>query len=166
MQSSSYLQVHNYFKDLVSQSNFLNDFVGLFDREWATRTNSPAGIQSPVLTLYKYDLGFEGSGNNTIAVRKVALSIIFNDVKDDFASQYQAIQDAEALALKLVSRINHDNYVRNHLLYNSFLKETVEMFPEELSAKQFGVSVMFSIKNPQVLSLNPDDWKDLDKACP
>jgi hypothetical protein len=37
MKENSYLQIKNYFENLVQQSKFLNDFVGFFSREWAEK---------------------------------------------------------------------------------------------------------------------------------
>ena len=167
MKENSYLQTKNYFENLADQSNFLNDFVGFFQREWATATASVKGLQSPILALFKYENGFEGPDHNTIAVRKIGFAIMFNDVAaDDYDAQYNAISEAERLSGKVLARLRYDNYQQDHFLYNSFLKETVEISPVELSGNEFGVEVLFSLKNKQSLVLIPDDWKDIDQVCP
>lgn len=167
MNDNSYILTKNYFENLVAQSNFLNDFVGFFQREWANRTASVKGLQSPTLALFKYELGFDGPDNNTVAVRKIGFGIMFNKIKpDDLAAQYQAINDAEFLATKVLARIRYDNFLTDHFLYNSFLKESVEINPVELSGSEFGVEVTFNLKNKQSLKVLTEDWKDIDKVCP
>lgn len=166
MKENSYLQVKDYFENLVQQSNFLNDFVGFFEREWATKTASVKGLKSPCLALFKYNLGFDGPEQNTIAVRKTGFAIMFNDIKaGDYQAQYQAIHDAEALAVKVLSRIRHDNYDDSHFLYNAFLKDSVDISPVELSGNSFGVDVLFNFKNKQKLIVQVEDWKDIPHVC-
>ena len=166
MKENSYLQIKNYFENLVQQSNFLNDFVGFFSREWAEKKNTVKGLQEPVLSLWKYELGFDGPENNTIAVRKIGFAIMYNEVKaDDLEAQYNAIHNAEALAIKVLSRIRHDNYDTSHFLYNSFMKESVEVSPVELSGNEFGVEVTFNLKNKQLLQVHVEDWKDIPHEC-
>ena len=166
MQENSYIQIKNYFENLVNQSKFLNDFVGFFQREWANRTASVKGLKTPSLALFKYELGFDGPDQNTVAVRKIGFAIMFNQIKpDDLEAQYIAIHDAEQLAIKVISRIKYDNNTPNHFLWNSFLKDSVEINPVELSAGEFGVDVLFNFKNKQLLKVNPEDWKDINSIC-
>lgn len=166
MKENSYLEIKNYFENLVQQSKFLNDFVGFFSREWAEKKNTVKGLQEPVLSLWKYELGFDGPENNTIAVRKIGFAIMYNEVKaDDLEAQYNAIHNAEALAIKVLSRIRHDNYDNSHFLYNSFIKESVEISPVELSRDEFGVEVTFNLKNKQLLQVHVEDWKDIPHEC-
>lgn len=166
MKENSYIEIKNYFENLVNQSNFLESFTGFFAREWAEKTNTSTGLQEPVLSLWKYELGFDGPGEKALAVRKVGFAIIYNSIKpDELDAQYQAIDDAEKLAIKVLSRINLDNYKQNHLLYNSFIKDSVVIAPLELSGNEFGVDVTFNLKNKQLLIVSEEDWKDLGSIC-
>ena len=167
MEANSYKKMKDYFENLVEQSNFLNDFVGFFQREWANRTAAYTNeLASPNLTLFKYKLGFDGPEENTIAVRQIGFAIMFTKVNnDDFEAQYNAIDLAEQLALKVISRIKYDNHNENHFLYNSFIKDSVEISPVELSASDFGVEVFFNLRNKQLLKVDPTDWKDIDQVC-
>ncbi len=166
MKENSYLEVKRYFEYLVEKSTFLSDFVGYFQREWANRTGSKAGLKSPYLALFRYELGFDGPDQNTVAVRKIGFSIMYNNVKnDDLDAQYNAIHDAEALALKVIARIRFDSNNQEHFLFNSFLKDSVEINPVELSAAEFGVEVFFNLKNKQLLKVDPSDWNDIDTVC-
>lgn len=164
---SSYKSIKDYFDNLVDQSNFLNDFVGFFQREWANRTAAVTNkLASPNLTLFKYKLGFDGPEENTIAVRQIGFAIMFNKIDTgNYEAQYNAIDLAEQLALKVISRIKYDNHNENHFLYNSFIKDSVEISPVELSASDFGVEVFFNLRNKQLLSVDPIDWKDIDQVC-
>lgn len=166
MKENSYIQIKDYFENLVEQSNFLNEFVAFFEREWTAKKAKVGGIKAPALALFRYELGFEGNDQNTIAVRKIGFAIMFNKIPaGDFSAQYNAIYAAERLAIKVLSRIRNDSYNQDHFLYNSFLKETVEIKPVELSASDFGVDVLFSIKNKQILKVDSEDWNDLDHIC-
>lgn len=166
MKENSYLQIKNYFENLVNQSNFLNDFVGFFAREWAIKKNRLNGLSSPILALFKYELGFDGPDNNTVAVRKIGFAILFNNLaSDDIEAQYTSIHNAEALAIKVLSRIRHDSYDSSHFLYNSFIKESVDIQSLELSGNEFGVEVTFNLRNKQLLLVHQEDWKDILHEC-
>lgn len=166
MKENSYLKTKDYFENLVLQSNFLEDFVGFFEREWNAKKSSLKGLKSPVLALFKYTMGYEGPNENSLAVRKVGFAIMFNGIKPgDMQAQYKAVDDAELLANKILARIKNDSADPEHFLYNSLLKDTVEVNPVELSNNDFGVDVLFSLKNKQVLKVDPADWKDLNHIC-
>jgi hypothetical protein len=164
--NNSYLEIKNYFENLVEQSNFLNEFVGFFEREWTAKRTKFVGIKTPVLALFRYELGLDSPNENALAVRKIAFAIMLKVEKpDDFSGQYSAIDTAEKLALKVLSRINFDSNTREHFLWNSFLKDSVVINPVELSGNDFGVEVFFHLKNKQPLKLDIDDWKDIESVC-
>ncbi len=167
MEVNSYKKMKDYFQNLVEQSNFLNDFVGFFQREWANRTAAYTNeLASPNLTLFKYKLGFDGPEENTIAVRQIGFAIMFTKVKkDDFEAQYDTIDIAEQMAIKVMSRVKFDNHNDSHFLYNSLIKDSIEISPVELSASDFGVEVFFNLRNKQLLRVDPADWKDIEKVC-
>lgn len=166
MKENSYLEVKNYFENLVMQSTFLNDFVGFFEREWSSKTSSVKGLKSPVLALFRYTLGFDGQNDNSVAVRKIGFAIMFNKIKPgDLDAQYQAIHDAEQLSIKILARMRYESFNSDHFLYNAFLKDSVEIKPVELSAGDFGVDVLFNLKNKQPLKVDFADWKDLEDIC-
>ena len=84
---------------------------------------------------------------------------------DDFEGQYNAIDTAEKLAIKVLSRINFDSNTQSHFLWNSFLKDSVVINPVELTGNDFGVEVFFNFKNKQPLKVELEDWKDINKIC-
>lgn len=165
--NNSYLQLKDYFANLVEQSQFLGDFVGYFSRELHNKEQSTKGITSPCLALFGYSLGIEGEEMASTAVRKLSFGILYNNIPpDDYERQYEAIDNAEALALKVVGRLKLDSNTPEHLLYNSLAKNSVEIRPIELEGVGiFGAEVSFHLKNIQRFKLSADDWKDLDKIC-
>lgn len=167
MQENSYNQIRNYFKNLVEQSKFLNGYSGFFQRELVQKiTNYSAPLQAPYLALFDYKLGFDGPDNNTIAIRKIGLALMYNKVKsDDLELQYNAIHNAEQLAAKLMSRVKFDSDNPEHFLYRSLIKDSVEISAVELSATDFGVEIFFSIQNKQLLIMHTEDWKDIPYEC-
>lgn len=167
MEENSYIETKNYFEELANKSRFINDFVGFFQREWASKKATVKGLQEPVLSMWKYELGFDGPDQNTIAVREIGFAVMYNKVKpDDLCGQYNAIHNAERLAIKLLSRIKWDSNEKDHFLYNSFLKDSVKIMPVELSGNEFGVDVTFNLKNKQLLTVSPEDWNDIENVCP
>ncbi len=166
MENNSYIKIKDYFRNLVDNHKQINAFSGYFNRDLQNQEASYDGIASPYLALFKYQLGLEGQKQNTVAVRKVAFAVMFNNVPaDDFEAQYTAIDNAEQLALSVLARMQFDNNDKTHLLYNTFIKESVRILPVELSNTAFGVEVHFNLKNPQKLTVNIEDWEDIDKIC-
>lgn len=166
MKNNSYLKIKDYFETLVSKHKHINEFVGYFSRDLHSKSARRKGIASPYLALFKYEIGFDGPEQNTIAVRKLGFALMLNTVApDDFNKQYEAIDTAEQLALSVLARIQLDNNNRKHFLYNSLIKDSIRILPVELSAQSFGVEVYFNLKNPQNLVVNTDDWEDIDRVC-
>lgn len=166
MQNNSYFKIKEYFKNIVENHTEIQAFSGYFNRDLQHQESSYDGINSPYLALFKYELGLEGPKQNTIAVRKVAFALMLNNIPaDDFDAQYTAIDKAEQLALQVLARVQLDNNNKKHLLYNTFLKESVRILPVELSNTAFGVEVYFNLKNPQQLTVDVTKWNDIDKIC-
>ena len=163
---NSYLAIKDYFHKLCEKSNHIQGFAGFFSRELKSLESSYKGIESPFLALFEYELGLEGPEMNTKAVRKLGFAIMYNQVAaDDFEAQYSAIDKAEKIALKVIARMHYDNNTKGHLLYNSLMKDSVEIRPVELSSSDFGVEVTLSLKNSQALEIKECDWKDIKTAC-
>lgn len=163
-----YLQLKNYFEELVQNSEFLGDFAGYFARELHNKEQSYNGINSPFLVLFNYSVGIEGEEMATSkGIRKLSFGVLRNDVPpDDYEAQYQAIDEMEQLALKIASRMRFDSNNTRHFLYGAFQKNTLEIRPVELEGDGiFGVEVSFALSSKQSLKLSPDDWKDIDKVC-
>ena len=100
------------------------------------------------------------------AVRNLSFAILLDAPADDYEKQYEAIDKAEKLALKVASRMRFDANRPEHFLYGAFVKNSIEVRPVELDiSRLFGVEVSFQLKNIQSLKLDPDDWSDVDKVC-
>lgn len=164
--NNGYLEIKNYFKQLTENSNSIKEFSGFFNRELQNIITSFDGVKNPYLALFKYQLGLDGPKQNTVAVRQIGFAVMFNNVdNEDFELQYQSIDIAEKIALQVLARIQYDNNRKDHILFNSFLKESVQILPVELSNTSFGVEVFFSLRNKQSLSLIAEDWKDINSVC-
>ena len=162
-----YLQLKNYFHHLADKHKKIKEKVGYFSREILEKTNSFAGIASPFLAIYDYELGLDGGELNTIGRRKVIFSIIFSDAPhDDFEGQQKKIDEAERIALQLLARIRWDNNDKNHFLYGTFEKELTRIYPiEEPQAHLYGVDVEVHFKTKEPLVANAEDWEDVFLTC-
>lgn len=165
--TSSYKIMKDYFANLVEQSTFLNDFAGYFSRELHNKQGSYNGVAYPCLALFGYNIDVEGEQLQSSAVRSMNFGILIGDVPaGDYEEQYQTIDKAEQLAMKVIARMRFDSNNPAHFLYGALQKNTVEIRPIELEGVGlFGVEVSFKIKNIQSFKLNPDDWEDIDKVC-
>ncbi len=166
MKNNGYLEIKDYFQQIVAKNKKINEFVGYFTRDLHHKQAAFTGLPSPYLALFKYKLGLDGGPQNTVAVREVGFAVMRTDVADDdFEEQYKAIDECEQMALQILARIRYDNNNREHFLYNSFMKDSVRILPVELRSQSYGVEVFFSFKNPQKLVVAPDEWEDIDSVC-
>ena len=162
-----YLQLKKYFAHLAQKHKEIKENVGYFSREIIEKTNSFAGIASPFLAIYDYELGLDGGELNTLGKRKMVFSIIFaNAPFDDFEAQQEKIDQAEQIALQLLARIRWDSNDKNHFLYNAFEKDLTKIYPvEEPQAHLFGVEVEIHFSTKQPLQINPEHWEDVFLTC-
>lgn len=165
--STSYLQLKEYFQQLVEHATFINDFSGYFARELHDKQGSFQGVCYPCLALFGYGIDIEGEQLNSTAVRSMNFGILIGDIPaGDYEAQYQTIDRAEILAMKVVARMRYDSHNERHFLYGALLKNTIEVRPIELEGSGiFGVEVSFKLKNHQSLKLNTEDWNDIDSIC-
>ena len=162
-----YLTIKDYFEHLGTHAKFLKGFAGFFDRELLTKINSYDGLENPYLALFKYSIALEGNEQNTQANRQIGFVIAFGKIDaGNYAAQYKAIDDAEKFAFKVLARIKYDNARKDFFLWNSLIKESIQINPFELENGEFGAEVFFNIKNPQSLVCDITDWDDLTDKCP
>jgi len=163
--SNSYLKMKNYFEDLASKSVHVKSFAGYFQRELVA-LDSGDQLQSPYLAVFDYQLGLSGPEQNTISVRKIKFAIMYKNLpEDNLAAQYLAIDNAEAIILKFLSRIKMDSYKEDHFLYQAFRKENSKITPVELSINSFGAEVSLEFQNNQTLGVKQEDWTDTYTTC-
>lgn len=162
---NSYLKMKDYFAYLVFQSTFLNSFVGYFRRELLNKDSNDE-LTEPYLAIFDYRLGLSGPPQNTISVRKLRFAIMFNNIpSDDFDLQYKAIDDAEEMILQVIARIKHDSEQQEHFLYNSLIKESIDISEVELDLRSFGSECYIEFKNNKSLSFDRTKWKDIKQTC-
>lgn len=166
-QPTSYLQLKNYFADLVKQSNFINDFVGYFVRELHNKQSSFSGVGFPCLALFGYSINVEGEEMASSSVRSMNFGILIGDVDPaDYERQYEAIDRGEKLAEKVVARMKLDSNNEQHFLYGALIKNSVEIRPVDMEGVGlFGAEVSFKLKNYQSFKVLLEDWKDVEKIC-
>ena len=88
MRGTSYLELKNYFNQIVEKSEFLEDFIGYFSRELRNKEQSSRGIQFPCLALFNYNFGIEGEQMATSsAVRNMSFAILLDAPADDYEKQ-------------------------------------------------------------------------------
>ena len=162
-----YKQLKDYFHHLADKHVMIQEHVGYFSREIIEKQSSFAGITSPFLAIYDYELGLDGGELNTLGRRKLVFSIVFADAPhDDFEGQQEKIDQAERIALQLLARIRWDSHQRNHFLYGAFEKDLTRIFPiEEPQAHLYGVDVEVHFKTKAPLVVNPADWEDTFLTC-
>lgn len=164
--SNNYNRIRNYFKNLSEKSTLLKDFAGFLDRELRNKTNSFTGISSPFLHLWKYQKGYLGENQQTMAVISVGYAILKNNISvTDFEAIYDAVDECEKIAHHVNSRIRYDSNDPNHFLFNSYLKDRTRIEPIYMEEVGFGVEVQVFFQNPQPIKLNPDEWTDIESVC-
>lgn len=162
-----YKQLKDYFHHLAEKHVMIQEHVGYFSREIIEKQSSFAGIASPFLAIYDYELGLDGGELNTLGRRKLVFSIVFADAPhDDFEGQQEKIDQAERIALQLLARIRWDSHQRDHFLYGAFEKDLTRIFPiEEPQAHLYGVDVEVHFKTKAPLEVNAADWEDTFLTC-
>ncbi|MGV4460721.1 hypothetical protein ACQ1Q5_04190 [Ornithobacterium rhinotracheale] len=166
MQENSYLKLYEYFQKIAEANVHIQGFAGYFQRDLENKLKSYAGLSSPYLALWHYEKGYQGEGRNTLAVISLGYVVLRNDVApDDIEAQYRAIDECEQIAKSVNARLRFDNHNQKHFLFNAYLKEQTKITPIEMIGTGFGVQVEVFFKNPEHLTLNPDDWSDIDSVC-
>lgn len=164
-ENNSYLKMKDYFENLVEKSAHVKSFAGYFQRELMNK-NAGDELESPYLALFDYTLGLSGPEQNTISVRRLNFAVMFENVPDDdLEAQYNAVDQAEAIILKFLSRIRLEAANENHFLYRAFRKENILIAPIELSLTAFGAECVIEFQNSQALKALPEDWTDDFLTC-
>lgn len=163
-ENNSYLKMKEYFEDLVSKSTHVKSFAGYFQRELFNEKEKDSW-ESPYLALFDYELSLSGPEQNTISVRKIGFAVVYSNIEDDIQKQYGAIDEAEKIVMKFLSRIRIDSFNAEHFLYQSFNKENTLITPVELEDGGFGAECYLEFKNNQSLKATAEDWTDNFLKC-
>lgn len=164
-QNNSYLKMKNYFAELVENSKDINSFSGYSSAELKTKEANDE-LEEPYLAIFDYSLGLSGPEQNTISVRKLSFAVVFNNIpEDDFELQYKAKDDAEDIVLQVLAMIKHHSSINDHFLYNSFMKDSVEVDELDLNARSFGSVCYLELKNNKALKLQKERWNYVPDNC-
>jgi hypothetical protein len=165
----SFSKVDDYFEDLAIKHIDIKDYCGTSTEELASKIDSVAGIQSPILVFFDYFGKLSGTEQRTFNNRSLAFSILFTGVAaDDFPGQRTAVNNAEEIGLEVLSRINVQSKMPDiGWLYNNFDKNSVTM--DEVIAEGsdgfYGMEFHFDLKTLEPLVVNPAKWSDGNIFC-
>lgn len=158
---NDYNILRGYFQHIAENSKWIKDFAGFMERELREKTNSFSGIPSPFLHLWKYEKGYLGDFQPTIAVINCGYVIMRNDVDiNDFEAIYTAVDECETIAHHVNSRIRRDSNDPKHFLFNSYMKDRTRVEPVYMDEVGYGVEVQVYFKNPQPIQFEPTEWLD------
>ncbi|WP_300685858.1 hypothetical protein [Chryseobacterium sp.] len=161
-QDNSYLKMKNYFQEIVENSVDINSFSGFSSTELKTREANDE-LTQPYLAIFDYSMGLSGPDQNTISVRKLSFAIVYNNIpEDDFDLQYQAIDNAEDIVLQVLAMIKHHSGLEKHFLFNSFIKESVDIDDLELNSTSYGSVCYLELKNNRTLRLDKNRWLTIE----
>lgn len=164
---SHFKQVNDYFAYLVSQAPAIHKFISVSQRELQSILSKTTKADDPFLVLFGYEGKLDGNNQRTTGTRTISFSILFR-VSDpnDYAGQYDKINQAEEIGLQVLSRINQDSHPKSGIdwLTNAFKKDSVK-FSEifyETAAGLFGCEFQFDIDVKNPLIADSDFWLDKD----
>lgn len=164
---SNFKQINDYFAYLVSKAPAIKNFVSVSDRELQSRLSKTTKEDDPFLVLFGYEGKLDGNNQRTIGTRTVSFAILFR-VSDpnDYAGQYDKINQAEEIGLQVLSRINQDSHPKSNVswLHNAFQKDSVK-FSEvtyETANGLFGCEFHFDIEVKNPLIADSLFWTDKD----
>lgn len=165
----SFNKVDDYFRELADKHVDIKDYCGTSLQELASKVDSVAGIQSPMLLFYDYFGKLEGKEQRTFNSRSLGFSILFAGVQaDDFPEQQNAVTAAEKIGLEVLSRINIQSKMPDiGWLYNNLDKNTITMTQilAEGSDAFYGMEFHFELKTLEPLVVTPEKWSDGNIFC-
>lgn len=168
MRNLSYIKIDDYFRSLAEKHKSINDYCGTSLDELQSKLTTADGIISPMLLLFRIENKLSGNKQRTFNNRTIYFVIAFSGIdREDFAAQRTAIDDAEAIGLQVISRINIESKKHGHWLYDNFDVNTVhfEDFEAEEVEGLFGSEFHFDLKVSEPLLVDPEVWDDGDQFC-
>lgn len=163
---ANFKKINDYFAGLVDATDKVKKFISVSERELMTALNKTTKTDDPFLVLFGYEGKLNGNNQRTIGVRTVSFSILFRVADaNDFADQYEKINQAEEIGLQFLSRINYDSRSGEvDWLFNAFRKESVS-FSEvsyQTASGLFGCEFHFDIEVKNPLIADNNFWTDKD----
>lgn len=165
----SYIAVDTLLKDFAQKHVGINSYCGTSLQELHEMIISSIGFQAPILVFFNYTSRLSGTDQRTFNTRTVSFSILYNQISiDDYQAQREAVNNAEAIGLDIMARINiYSKMQESGWLYNNFDKNTVrynEIDNAEISG-HYGMEFHFEIKTVQPLTVNKAKWSDGNIFC-
>ena len=164
----SFQKVNDYFRDLVSKTDYIKKFFSISPEELVNDLNSGQESEFPILVLFGYEAKLNGNQQRTFGTRTITFSILFNCKPDDYRGQEKAINDAEVYGLNFLSRINLDSKVHTYpWLANVFDKDSVvfDVVQYENAKTLFGIEFSFDLSIKDPLSAKEAFWNDVTDFC-
>lgn len=164
---SNFKQINDYFAYLVSQAPAIKTFVSVSESELLHVLNRTTKADDPLLVLFGYEGKLDGNNQRTIGTRTVSFSILYRVTNpNDFADQYDKINEAEGIGLQVLSRINQDSHPSSSVrwLHGAFQKDSVK-FSEvtyETANGLFGCEFHFDLEVKNPLIADSAFWLDRD----
>lgn len=169
MRILSFKKVDQYFKNLAEKHVDIKDYCGTSVSELSEKLASVDGVVSPILVFFDYYSKLSGPEQRTFNSRTLAFSILFSGVPaDDFDAQREAVNNAEAIGLEVLSRVHIESKMpQSGWLYNNFIKESVhyEEVKFEKAEGFFGMEFHFDLKVLEPLVVDKTKWSDGDIFC-
>jgi len=164
----TYERLLAYFEGLADAHVLIDAFVGFSRNEFAERSRSREGLQGFALVMFGYSGTLDGNSQRTISRRTVSFAVLkARRKRGDYGELYGIVSEAEEIGLAILSRIWRDARTPGHFLYNAFEKDSVR-FSEvlDLEGSDFaGTEFHFTLKVGDPLTVDPEDWKDLNDVC-
>lgn len=165
MQKAYFKRVKDYFQALVDDTDEIADFIGTSESELMTKLQSITQPDKPFLVFFGYEGSLEGQKQRTFGPRTISFSIVYPVLdQNDYSMQYKKINDAEAIGLEVLARINYDSTLEGGVdwLYNSFAKDSCKF--KEVVYKTpiglFGHEFFFDLNFNNPLRPTPSFWKN------
>ncbi|MFA7448739.1 MAG: hypothetical protein WCY77_09905 [Weeksellaceae bacterium] len=166
-QKAYFKRVKDYLEALVEDTDEIAEFVGTSESELMTKLQTITDASKPLLIFFGYEGNLEGQKQRTFGPRTISFSIVYPITdQNNYALQYQRINDAESIGLEVLARINYDSTLEGAVdwLYNSFEKDSCKF--HEITYKTpiglVGHEFFFDLKFNNALTPTPSFWKDRD----
>lgn len=164
---SQFEKVRSYLSGLVDKTDHIKKFISVSERELQSVLSKTTKVDDPFMVFFGYEGKLTGNNQRTIGTRTISFSVLYRVINpNDFAGQYEKINQAENIGLQVLSRINRDSHPSSEetWLHNAFQKDSVK-FSEvfyETAHGLFGCEFHFDLEVQNPLTADSDFWLDKD----
>lgn len=128
-----------------------------------------SGINFPAMAVESPEGDTEESQiSNTVIGRMFAFTILENPQNNNFDDQNEKLDVCERIGLKIIARMRYDNADPSSFLYRRLQVESIKfhkvgpLYTENL----YGYRFTGTLKDNESLTVDPDDWSDINSPCP